>query len=79
MGHTPSAFMSINCKVHIGSEIRNKLSEQGRSVSWLADHLCYERTNIYRIFRARSIDTDTLYRISVLLNFDFFKLYSVDF
>lgn len=62
--------------IHIGSIIQQEMKRQGRSVSWLARQLCYERGNIYRIFHSKSIDTDTLYRISKELDKDFFQVYS---
>lgn len=61
--------------IHIGKAIKAKMQDQGRSVKWIAEKLCYERTNVYSIFRRKSIDTDLLYRISVILEYDFFELY----
>lgn len=34
-----------------------------------------ERTNVYNIFKRQSIDTETLLRISQILNHDFFSYY----
>lgn len=61
--------------IHIGKAIKAELQDQGRSVKWFAEKLCYERTNVYNIFRRKSIDTDLLYRISEILEHDFFDLY----
>ena len=43
--------------VHIGEEIHNELERQGRSVSWLAEQLGCNRTNIYNIFMRDNINT----------------------
>ena len=59
-------------KVHIGSLISNELKRQRRPVAWLAQEICCDRTNVYKIFRKGSIDTELLCRISVALEHDFF-------
>lgn len=61
--------------VHIGKLIELEMQRQGRTVSWLASKLFYERTNIYSIFKRESIDSQLLLRISKLLNHNFFKYY----
>ncbi|MBP3354563.1 MAG: XRE family transcriptional regulator [Bacteroidales bacterium] len=62
---------------HIGNAIKNELKKKQRSVSWLARNLYCDRTNIYDIFKRKSIDTELLYRISIILNHNFFSyLYS---
>ncbi len=61
--------------VHIGQQIEKELRHQGRSVSWLAHALCCDRTNVYKIFHRKSIDTDLLLRISRILDCDFFRSY----
>ena len=50
-----------------------QVRKQGRSVSWLAKQLSCHRTNIYDIFRRSNIDIVLLHRLSVLLDYDFFK------
>lgn len=64
--------------IHIGSIIKEKFDELGLSVSWFAKELCCDRTNVYSIFKRESIDTSLLVKISVILNHDFFKYYSID-
>lgn len=66
------AFNSIN----IGQIIKEELHRQERSVSWFSRKLCCDRTNIYGIFKRSSIDSDLLLRISLILNHDFFSVYS---
>lgn len=64
--------------IHIGSIIKKKFDEQGHPVSWLAKELCCDRTNVYSIFKRESVDTALLVKISLILNHDFFKYYSMD-
>ena len=52
------------------------MKEQGHTVTWLACKLSYSRTNVYKIYDKKSIDTDLLLRISSILQYDFFGLYS---
>ena len=62
-------------KIHIGREIENELRRQGRGVTWFAQMLPCDRTNVYNIFRRQGIDTVLLQRICVVLNRNFFVLY----
>lgn len=62
--------------MHIGKLIKQQMEEQNRTVSWLAHELSYCRTNIYKIYDKKSIDTDLLLRISSILGYDFFAAYS---
>ena len=61
--------------IHIGKEIEAELRRQGRGVTWLAQRLHCDRTNVYKIFRHEGIDTILLQRIGTVLNRNFFKLY----
>ena len=63
---------SPNSDIHIGQLIKDELERQERSVSWFARKL---RSNIYKIFKRSTIDTELLMRISVVLNHDFFSDY----
>ena len=60
--------------VDIGKEIRAELRRQGRSAVWLAEKLNCNRANIYNIFNRRTIDTELLERISLILQRNFFEL-----
>ena len=62
--------------VHIGQLIEEELHKQERSVTWFAKKLCYERTNVYSIFKRESIDTALLVRISQILHHNFFIYYN---
>ncbi len=61
---------------HIGKIIEAELKRQKYSVTWFAQQLYCDRTNVYSIFKRQSLDTKLLLRISVLLKRDFFKEYS---
>lgn len=65
--------------IHIGKIIKEELHHQGRTVTWLAKQLNVDRKVCYRIFHCNSIDSQMLYRISELLNQNFFMLYSNKF
>ncbi|MBQ3753102.1 MAG: XRE family transcriptional regulator [Prevotella sp.] len=62
--------------IHIGQCIRRQVEEQGKTSVWLARELGCHRTNLYKIYEKSSIDTSVLLRISRILHFDFFQLYS---
>jgi len=62
--------------IPIGKLIQEKLAEKNQTVVWLSQQIPCSRTNIYKIFNKNSIDTEMLYRISQILEFDFFQYYS---
>ena len=62
--------------MNIGQMIKEKLYEDGHSVTWLAKRLCCTRTNIYKIFSKENLDADLLWKISIALKYDFFREYS---
>ena len=62
--------------MHIGRFIREQVDKQEKTVVWLANQLSCSRTNIYKIYERPSIDTGLLLRISQILNYDFFALYT---
>lgn len=64
--------------IHIGKIIEEEFYRQGRSVSWFANKLCCDRTNVYNIFKRESIDTALLAKISRTLGHDFFSYYVDD-
>ncbi len=69
--------MGLN--MHIGLEIKNKLQEKNISIVSFARQLSYTRANIYKILDKKSIDTDLLLRISIILRYDFFSFYQHEF
>ena len=70
--HVTTATEECGIKVHIGSLIGNELRRQRRAAAWLAQEICCDRTNVYKILRKGSIDTELLCRISVARDHDFF-------
>lgn len=74
----PPFFIS-DTMIHIGQLIEKELHRQERSVTWFAKRLYCDRSNAYKIFRKQSIDTELLMRISHILNYDFFLLFSSEF
>ena len=67
---------AIEQMIQIGPIIRQQLRKQGHTVVWLARQLSCSRNNVYKIFNNYSISTHELMRISRILDFDFFALYS---
>ena len=59
--------------MNVGKRVQEILKKQRRSASWLASQIPCERTNVYNIFRRKSMDVRLLMRISVILEHDFFK------
>ena len=62
-----------NDMIHAGQLIERTLHEQGRTVTWFAGQLCCTRPNIYKIFKKENIDIHLLWRISCILDHDFFR------
>jgi len=75
-GMPDRSFWAFDIMIHIGQLIREELIRQERSPSWLARKINCERTNVYDIFERSSINTELLERISAVLKYDFFALYS---
>ena len=61
---------------HIGQTIEKELHRQERTVTWFARRLYCDRTNVYNIFRRQSLVTELLLRISIILEYNFFQIYS---
>ncbi len=59
----------------IGSVIRKKMEERSMTVTELAHQFGCSRNNMYKIFNKKSVDTTTLYRLSVILKYNFFAYY----
>ena len=57
---------------HMGHKVRDELTRQGRSVTWLAQQINCERTNCYYIFERNIIDICLLEKISRALSHNFF-------
>lgn len=75
----PPFFIASSVMIHIGKLIEAELHRQERTVTWFANKLYCDRTNVYKIFRKQSIDTELLLRISHILNYNFFHYYGSEF
>ena len=61
--------------IHIGRKIAEVFKKTEHTKTWFAKKLNCDPSNIYRIFKRKSIDTDLLFKISEILGYDFFPLY----
>lgn len=61
----------VNDSVHIGQLIKSVFDESGMTVSELARQLHCERTNVYTIFKRRTVDVELLAMLSEILNHNF--------
>lgn len=59
--------------LHIGRLVKTVFERSGMTVSDFARQLNCERTNIYTIFKRRTIDVELLINISKILNYNFFE------
>ncbi|MBO4481572.1 MAG: helix-turn-helix domain-containing protein [Bacteroidales bacterium] len=57
---------------HIGELIKKVVAQKGIKTSWIAEQLGCHRNNVYLIFSRSWIDTETLMKLSRILNYDFF-------
>lgn len=67
--------MQTDEEIHIGEIVKQVMKDQGRSPSWLAKNLCCNRDNVYKIYKRSQIDTSLLFKISLLLGYNFFAVY----
>ena len=73
--------MANTDNVHIGQLVKSVFDESGMTVSELARKLHCERTNVYTIFRRRTVDVELLAMLSEILDHNFLddamKLYGL--
>jgi plasmid maintenance system antidote protein VapI len=62
-------------EIHIGNIIKAKLKQQGRTKVWLAKQLPCSPNHVYKLLRRKSINTDMLFHISKVMDFNFFNCY----
>ncbi len=63
-------------KINIGAEIKKVADTRRIGATELAKELGKTRSNVNDIFKRKTIDTDLLYQLSTILNFNFFELYA---
>ena len=62
--------------IFIGKYIEERINESGISQERVAKFIKYNEQDIPKIFESKSIDSETLLRLSKVLEYDFFRLYS---
>lgn len=62
--------------IHIGSLIQQKIAENGIEISRICNFIKYTEKDLKKIYEARSLDTELLLRLSKVLQYDFFRLYT---
>jgi len=72
----PNENSSTEAKIQIGKLIKEQFIQSKLSIDEFAGLIGCNRDNVYDIFRREHINTDQLLKISKILNFDFFNLYS---
>jgi len=77
----PRFFIAIKrnimkIEIHIGKLIKSKMDEGGRKANWLAKQINCDKSNISKMYKRKYIDIEQLIQISIILDFDFFALYS---
>jgi hypothetical protein len=63
-------------EIHIGNEICKRLKEINRSKAWLAKEVHCDRSSFCKLLNRNYINTELLLQISLLLDKDFFTIYS---
>ena len=62
--------------VDMGAEIRKYLNEQKRTVTWLADEIDYDQSNLNKQMNNKHIHPVLLFKIAQALKTDLFGCYS---
>ena len=62
--------------MHIGKRIQEVVNEREISIPDFADSIFCSRKHVYKLFKKSNINTDLLWKISIILNYDFFADYS---
>ena len=65
--------MQSTKEIHIGSIIKQKFDESSITITDFANQINVHRTTVYSIFEHKSIDVELLFKISEVLNFDFYN------
>lgn len=58
---------------HVGQSIMTVLKEDGRSISWFAERMNSDRSNMYKILARPHLNSEFILRASRILKHDFFK------
>jgi transcriptional regulator with XRE-family HTH domain len=63
-------------KINIGQKIKARLEDRGMTITEFAKRLKRTSQSVYHVFNSTSIDTELLQRVSDILEYDFFSLYT---
>ncbi len=63
-------------KIHIGNLIDEKIKERGITKAEFGRRICTSRQNISTLLKKESLDASLLYKISIILDFNFFSCYT---
>ena len=58
---------------HIGKLIKKELERQDRKPTWLAKQISCDRTNVYYLFKQKSLNSEMIERLSLALHHNFFQ------
>ena len=61
---------------HIGELIKQRLKDDDRSISWLSRKLGCDCSNLHKTLDQKDMYADLLYKISDVMDTDFFVYYS---
>ena len=59
--------------IHFGNLIKELLEKEGRTITWFAQQMNSDRSNMYKILSHVHIDSGFILRASWILKHDFFK------
>ena len=62
--------------IHIGAQIEQRAIELRMGPTELSKLISTSKQNVYGIFKRKSIDSDLLLRMCIILDYDFFQLYT---
>lgn len=61
---------------NVGKMVKTLLEQKGVGVTWLAKRLGCHRNNVYLILGRSWADSQTMMRLSFILDYDFFAVFS---
>lgn len=64
---------NIEEDIHFGNLIKELLEKEGRTITWFAQQMNSDRSNMYKILSHVHIDSGFILRASWVLKHDFFK------
>ncbi|MDR1758056.1 MAG: hypothetical protein LBR51_03720 [Bacteroidales bacterium] len=67
--------MFILNTIHEGKLVKQRLKEEGRSITWLANKLCCHVRTIYKILSKKHITPDLMLQIATILEWHVYHVY----